>query len=141
MSGSGAGSASARGGTTLGVVFLVLFIDLVGFSIVFPLFAKILTFYTGHDQGILAWAMAGVDRIYHVDSPGQRAALFGGLLGAVYSGLQFFCAPVWGRLSDRFGRRPVLLASIAGTTIAYGVWIFAGDFTLLLLSRLIAGVM
>ncbi len=130
-----------RANTTLGVVFLVLFIDLVGFSIVFPLFAQILIFYTAHDQGILAWAMSWVDRVYHVESVQQRAALFGGVLGAVYSGLQFVCAPIWGRLSDRFGRRPVLLASITGTTIAYGLWIFAGDFTLLLLSRLVAGVM
>jgi MFS family permease len=127
--------------TTLGVVFLVLFLDLVGFSIVFPLFGEMLVHYERHDTGLLRWCMERVDAFYPGASTVQRAALFGGVLGAVYSTLQFVCAPLWGRMSDRIGRRPVLLLSMTGTTIAYALWFFAGSFSLLLLSRLIAGVM
>jgi MFS family permease len=127
--------------TSLGVVFLVLFVDLVGFSIVFPLYGDMLSYYAVHDQGLLRWAMDGVYRLFPVTDHWQRAALFGGLIGAAYSTLQFIAAPFWGRLSDRVGRRPVLLASIAGNTLAYAIWLLAGNFTVLLASRLLAGVM
>lgn len=125
----------------MGAIFLVLFIDLVGFSIVFPLIAHLLDHYSAQGSGLLAWAMAMAERIVPVSEHWQRAALFGGMLGAFYSLLQFVAAPWWGRLSDRIGRRPVLLASIAGNTLAYLLWFFAADFTMLLLSRLLAGVM
>ncbi len=125
----------------LGVIFLVLFVDLVGFSIVFPLLGHMLEYYTLHDRGLLAWAMGHVDAWFPGASQWQRAALFGGLIGACYSALQFLAAPSWGRLSDRIGRRPVLLISCAGNTLAYLIWIFADDFTVLLVSRLLAGAM
>jgi MFS family permease len=127
--------------TSLVVIFLVLFVDLVGFSIVFPLYADMLRYYSAHDQGLLKHAMAVVDQLLPGGEPIQRAALFGGLIGAAYSSLQFISAPYWGRISDRIGRRPVLLLSIGGNTLAYLVWIFAGDFTTLLVSRLLAGLM
>ncbi|MBA3936258.1 MAG: MFS transporter, partial [Planctomycetes bacterium] len=125
----------------LGIVFLVLLIDLIGFSIVFPLLADMLEYYGAHDQGLLAWAMAGVDGIFPHAAPGQRAALFGGLIGSLYATLQFFAAPYWGRLSDRIGRRPVLLLSIGGNAAAYLLWVFSGNFTVLLVSRMLAGIM
>lgn len=131
----------SRPATGIGGIFLVLFIDLVGFSIVFPLFAHLLDHYSAQGSGLLAAAMAAAERLVPVSGHWQRAALFGGMLGAAYSLLQFIAAPWWGRLSDRIGRRPVLLASIAGNTLAYLLWIFAADFTLLLASRLIAGLM
>ncbi len=134
-------AAKAPVKTGLLTVFLVLFTDLVGFSIIFPLYAEMLSWYGAHDQGLLHWGMDLAERIFPGHTAVQRETLFGGLLGGVYAGLQFLAAPVWGRISDRHGRRPVLLLSITGTTIAYALWIFAGDFTVLLLSRLVAGVM
>jgi MFS family permease len=125
----------------LGAIFMVLFVDLVGFSIIFPLFGHMLDYYTRHDAGLLAWAMAHVDQWFPGADRWQRAALFGGLIGACYSALQFIAAPFWGRLSDRIGRRPVLLTSCAGNTCAYLIWIVADDFTVLLVSRLLAGLM
>jgi MFS family permease len=132
---------SGRAPSGLGVVFLVLFVDLVGFSIVFPLFGHMLDYYTTHDRGLLAWAMGVVDAWFPGAQPWQRAALFGGLIGAGYSAVQFLAAPFWGRLSDHIGRRPVLIVSCAGNTLAYLIWIVADDFAILLLSRLLAGVM
>jgi len=125
--------------TSLGVIFLVLFIDLIGFSIVFPLFPAMLDHYSA--SGWLHEVMGWLEQTFpHMDH-GQRAALFGGVLGAVYSGLQFIISPWWGRLSDRLGRRPVLLVSIAGNTVAYALWVFADSFTLFLVSRMLAGIM
>jgi MFS family permease len=126
-------------GTGMGAIFLVLFLDLVGFSIVFPLYAHLFDHYA--TSGLLAAGMAWAERIVPVADHGQRTALFGGLLGAGYSLLQVVAAPWWGRLSDRIGRRRVLLASIAGNSVAYLIWIFADDFAIFLLSRLVAGVM
>jgi len=142
-----AAAAPADGGvgraprTSLGIIFLVLFIDLVGFSMVFPLFGQMLTFYQAHDEGLLHAGLTWVGGLMPQASTMQRAALFGGVLAALYSGLQFVFAPVWGRLSDRYGRRPILLLSIVGTTTAYGLWIISSSFSLLLISRIIAGTM
>lgn len=131
--------ASARGG--LGAIFLVLFVDLIGFSIVFPLFPGMLEWYAAADHGLLAWLMRPVDHLFPGVDPWQRAALFGGLLGAAYAALQFVASPMWGRLSDHHGRRPILLVSLTGSLLSNLLWVFAGDFTLLLLSRLLAGAM
>lgn len=124
----------------LGSIFAILFVDLVGFGIVFPLYAAILAYYGRQDHGLLHWMMEAVATIHPGADAGQRAALFGGLLGAIYAGLQFFAAPFWGRLSDRIGRRPVLLISLVGSLLANVVWIFAGSFAILLFARLLAGV-
>ena len=71
----------------------------------------------------------------------MATVLFGGLLGSLYSILQFIFAPIWGAYSDRYGRRPILLLTILGLAISYGVWIFASSFYLLLVARIIGGIM
>jgi MFS family permease len=127
--------------TSLGIIFFVLFIDLVGFSILFPLYGHMLEYYTAQNNGLLAWAMRHVDYYFPTTEPWQRAALFGGLISAVYAALQFIAAPFWGRLSDRIGRRPILLISCSGNAFAYLMWIIADNFTLLLVSRMLSGLM
>ena len=67
--------------------------------------------------------------------------LFGGALGALYSFLQFVAAPLWGGLSDKWGRRPILLISVLGLALSYLLWFFSGSFTLLILARFIGGIM
>jgi MFS family permease len=136
---SGVAGGPAR--TSVGVIFLVLFLDLVGFSILFPLYAGMLEHYGGAGHGLLAQMMGWIEGLYPDADPVQRHALFGGLLGAFYSLLQFVSAPWWGRMSDRHGRRPILLISLVGSCVAYVLWFFAGTFEVLLLSRLIAGLM
>jgi MFS family permease len=69
-----------------------------------------------------------------------ETVIFGGALGSLYAILQFFFAPIWGRLSDKVGRRPVLLYTLGGTCLGYLLWIFAGDFWILVLSRILGGV-
>jgi len=130
---------------SLGVIFLTLYIDLIGFSISFPLIPRLLTYYLdkeGH-AGLLGWLLRHVEAL--APPSGQHpllvAALLGGILSAAYSLLQFLAAPFWGARSDRTGRRPVLLWTVAGTAFSYLLWAFSGSFWLFILARLFGGAM
>ena len=61
------------------------------------------------------------------------------MLGSLYAFLQFVFAPIWGSLSDRVGRRSVLLITVTGTTLSYVLWFFSGSFLLFIIARLIGG--
>jgi len=132
---------------SLGVLFLTVFVDLVGFSIIFPLFPDMLDHYVEADgtESLIGKLAAWLGEfVSHPDADRQQlytTALFGGILGSIYSTLQFIFAPLWGRISDRTGRRPILLISISGLALAYLVWVFSGSFVLLVLSRVVAGIM
>jgi MFS transporter, DHA1 family, tetracycline resistance protein len=104
-----------RTNARLGVLFLVAFLDLLGFGILIP------------QLGIYAVKF-------------QAAPFTVGLLLSVYSLMQLLFAPVLGRLSDRVGRRPVLLYSIAGSAVGYVLFGFAQSLGLLFLSRIIDGI-
>ncbi|HUG10499.1 MAG TPA: MFS transporter [Opitutaceae bacterium] len=131
--------------TSLGVIFLTLYIDLVGFSIFFPLFPSMLDYYLGREGsgGLLGWLLMQVEaltRFSNIESH-YTEVLFAGFLGSIYSLLQFVFAPFWGARSDRLGRRNVLLLTVAGTAGSYLVWMFSGSFLLFIVSRLIGGLM
>lgn len=133
----------------LKLMFLTMFLDLVGFSIIFPMFPAMAQYYLSVDSEnfFLSAMMDLISNIqtisYTADGTPQMSTvvLFGGLLGALYSLLQFVAAPVWGSISDRIGRRPVLLISVSGLFISYIMWVFAGSFTTLILARIIGGFM
>ncbi|MBV8520050.1 MAG: MFS transporter [Acidobacteria bacterium] len=101
--------------SSLLVLFLTVFIDLIGFGMVIPF----LSFYA---------------REY-----GASGITVGAVVG-IYSIMQFFFAPVWGRLSDRVGRRPILLFSLAASCSGYLLFAFARSLAMLLASRVIAGI-
>ena len=69
-----------------------------------------------------------------------NAVLFGGLLGSLFSFLQFIASPLIGGLSDHFGRRPLLLLSTAGVALSYALWVNASSFSLFVLARIIGGL-
>jgi DHA1 family tetracycline resistance protein-like MFS transporter len=99
----------------IGIVFLIVFIDLVGFGIVIP----ILPLYA--------------------EAYGPSPVVFG-LLMASFSIMQFLFAPILGRLSDRLGRRPVLLVSLVGSAVGYVLFGIAGSLGMLFASRIIDGI-
>jgi ferrochelatase len=129
----------------LKIVFLAVFLDLVGFSIIFPLFPQMAKYYleVDADNFFLKSIWESIDFI--TSSGGEiqfrPVVLFGGMLGALYSLLQFVAAPLWGRLSDKIGRKPVMLFTVAGLSFSYGLWFFAGSFTILILGRILGGLM
>ncbi len=97
------------------VIFTTVFLDLVGFGIIIPLVG-----IYGRDFGANTYELA--------------------LLGSIYSLMQFFFSPIWGRLSDRHGRRPIILMSLAGSVLSYFLFAFSHTLWLLILSRALAGI-
>lgn len=91
-------------------------------------------------HGLLAWILEQLSQITD-GSEHFTPVLFGGILGSLYAALQFFFAPIWGTLSDKLGRRRILLITTTGTFLSYVVWLFAGNFVLLILARMIGGAM
>ncbi len=127
---------------SLGVIFLTLYIDLIGFSIIFPLGPDLLEHYLKLEGqsgvlGALLAQMAAFARSIGIEN--YAPVLFGGVISSVFSILQFVFAPFWGALSDRRGRRGVLLFTVSGTALGYLVWAFSGSFWLFLLSRVVSG--
>ncbi|HRE80225.1 MAG TPA: MFS transporter [Opitutaceae bacterium] len=128
---------------SLGVIFLTLYIDLIGFSIAFPLGPDLLRHYLSVDgqSGVLASLLGALNSFAHIlgNESHLPEVLFGGLISSLFSVLQFVFAPFWGSLSDKRGRRPILLFTVAGTALSYALWMVSGSFWLFIVSRLIAG--
>jgi DHA1 family tetracycline resistance protein-like MFS transporter len=98
-------------------LFLIVFIDLLGFGIIIPIFP-----FVAERMGADPWLIT-----------------FGG--AGVYALAQVVSTPVWGRLSDAVGRRPVLMVSMVGSVIGY-LWLgLAGTLSMLILARVISGLM
>ena len=127
---------------TLLIVFLTVFIDVVGFSIIFPLFPAMLDYYLKLDgkESLIGSLVAWLDQFAGGDT-NAVATLFGGVVGSLYGFLQFVFAPIWGAYSDRHGRRPTLIFTLGGIVLANLIWVFAGSFALLVLGRALGGIM
>ena len=140
-------SGAPKTKTILLVVFVTLFLDLIGFSIIFPLFPGMLDYYrtVEGDSGLFGLVYSLLQSLTELTGAPQSdwglVVLFGGVLGSLYSLLQFLGAPLFGALSDRVGRKPVLLLSIFGIFVSYVLWFFAGSFSFLVASRLLGGLM
>ncbi len=93
------------------VVFLTVFIDLLGFGIVLPVLPRQVTPYL---------EAVGLSPL---DGGAGGAAI--GVLFAVFSLMQFVFSPIWGRISDRIGRRPILLLSLSGSVVFYALYGYA----------------
>ncbi len=105
----------------LGLIAFIVFIDMVGLGLILPVMPSLIMGLTGQ----------GVD----------RAAEIGGLLLFAYAVMQFLFAPIIGGLSDRFGRRPVLLITLAALGVDYILMAWAPTLTWLFIGRLISGIM
>ena len=101
--------------STLLIIFLTILVNLIGFGIIIPL----LPFYA--------------------ESYGANA-LTVGLLSTSYSLMQFVFAPVWGRWSDRIGRRPIILVGLLGSCLSYFALAVASSLALIFTARIIGGI-
>ncbi len=99
---------------SLAIIFFTVFLDLVGFGIILPLMPYLARQFSATPLEI-------------------------GLLMAVFSFMQFLFSPLWGKLSDRFGRRPIILISLMGAIFSYTFFAFSNSLFLLFVARGLAG--
>ncbi|MFN7147697.1 MAG: MFS transporter, partial [Myxococcota bacterium] len=104
----------------LGFVFVTILLDVIGFGLIVPVFPKLLEAFEGGDTA--------------------RAAEVYGVFAAVWAGVQLFASPLLGALSDRYGRRPVLLLSTLGLGLDYVLMALAPTTAWLLVGRILNGV-
>ena len=112
--GAGYPRGAVKNRSALTILFVIVFVDLLGFGMVIPVMA-LYAERLGAPDGQIGWLMTG------------------------YSLMQLVFTPIWGRLSDRYGRRPLLLLSITMTAVGFLGYALAPDFRWLLVSRLFAG--
>lgn len=105
----------------IGFIFVTLLIDVIGLGIIIPVLPKLIEELIG----------GGI----------PEASRYGGLLMAIYGVMQFICSPIIGGLSDKYGRRPVLLASLFGFGIDYIFLALAPTIGWLFVGRFIAGIL
>ncbi|KAJ3286589.1 hypothetical protein HK104_008962 [Borealophlyctis nickersoniae] len=133
---------------TLLTVFVALLIDILAFTIILPLYPRILEYYEktdGGDEQSTYYAFRTLIRGFRSwlgMQPNSRLdiILFGGFIGSLFSFLQFVSSPIIGRASDRYGRRTVLLLSMIGNGVSMLLWIFSKSFTTFVLSRIVGGL-
>lgn len=101
-------------------IFITLLVDITGWGLIIPVMPGLIEELAGGSV--------------------SDAARYSGWMGFAYAGVQFICAPLLGGLSDKFGRRPVLLFSLFGFGIDYILLTFAPNLTWLFVGRIIAGI-
>ncbi|MEM6627244.1 MAG: TCR/Tet family MFS transporter [Pseudomonadota bacterium] len=101
-------------------VLVCVFIDMVAFGLIFPVLPSLLSELTGDSV--------------------ESAARYGGFLAAIYALMNFLAGPTIGGLSDRFGRRPVLLASMGTLCVDFLIMGFAGSVVVLFIGRMLSGI-
>src|SRR5215217_4610983 len=107
-------------GAALGFIFITIFIDVLGLGIIVPVLPKLL------------------ETLGHIDV--STASKYSGWLNFVYASMQLLFASIIGSLSDKYGRRPVLLISLVGFSIDYLFMAFAPTIAWLFVGRFIAGI-
>lgn len=104
-------------------MYFVVFLDMLGFGVMIPVIRDLTTQLVKNSG--LFWP-----------SP----EIYMGILMAAYSGSQMLSAPILGRLSDVYGRKPLFLISAAGNVLSYVIWIFSGTYWLFLAGRVLSGI-
>ncbi len=112
--------ATTKPKAALGFIFVTILIDVIGFGIIIPVFPKL------------------IEHLIHGNL--SDASRYGGWLLFAYSVMQFLFSPLLGNLSDKYGRRPILLGSLLGFSIDYLFLAFAPSIGWLFLGRVIAGI-
>lgn len=113
-------AVGVRRGNPLYFIAFTVLLDIIGFGLMVPVLPRFLVELTGKSV--------------------SQAAIYGGWLSFLYAAMQFVCAPILGGLSDRFGRRPVLLYAVASFGVDYLIMGFAPSLVWLFIGRIISGI-
>ena len=151
-------SSAGHDRCTILLVVLSLVLDLLAFTIPLPLFPKLIDhfvqkegYHTSHT--LLSASLTATERVRSVLTRSRTLSAFsqginkrwdvvllGGSLGSLFSFAQFLISPLLGRLADRYGRRPVLLATLLGNIASAAIWLLTDSFDGFLLSRVVGGL-
>lgn len=134
----------SRTKSTFTFVFLTLFVDLLAFTLILPLLPKILDYYATNDKSnaykLYNENVKSLQNLIGIANPNNQV-LLAGVLGSWFSLLQFVSSPFLGALSDKFGRKSVLVMAMSGSVVSYAIWLISGSsFALFILSRTIGGL-
>ncbi|PWW72627.1 MFS general substrate transporter [Tuber magnatum] len=127
------------------ILFVSLIFDLLSFTLILPLFPRLLAFYRAQtDNAVLESIFTTLNAFkasfHRPISSRFDVVLLGGALGSLFSFLQAISSPFLGALSDRYGRRTALLYSMGGNIISVLLWVVATDFPTFLASRVVGGL-
>ncbi|XP_021955092.1 major facilitator superfamily domain-containing protein 10 isoform X1 [Folsomia candida] len=126
------------------VTVISLLIDLIGFTIILPLFPSILQYYKEHDESGTYAQFAQLSQKLGtlIGAPANQSetVLMGGILGSLFSLLQFVSAPILGAFSDIYGRKKALLICLVGIMASHLLWLVAASFPIFILSRIVGGL-
>ncbi|KAJ6485174.1 major facilitator superfamily domain-containing protein [Mycena vitilis] len=132
------------------IVFLSLVLDLFAFTIPLPLFPRLIEWYTVRESsdpaGFLSRTLQFVSNLrgfFYKPSIHSRKwdiVLLGGLMGSVFSTLQFLVSPKIGSLSDKYGRKRILLITMIGNIVSAVLWLQSTTFASYMLSRVVGGL-
>lgn len=130
------------------IIFLTVFLSIAGFAITLPLAPALLNYYLPKQESaggllgeFIVTAMNLAESLGKENSTFTTAVFFGCLIASLYAFLQFIFSPICGKISDLFGRRPVILVTLVGTALSYLLWAIADTFELFIISRIFAGIM
>lgn len=129
----------------IALVFISLLLDLLAFTMILPLLPSLLDYYNreeGKGNGFYAVSLRAVQAFQKLTGAPDRfiSVLFGGVLGSMYSFLQFLTSPIVGSLSDAYGRKPMLLLCLTGIMMSHALWSCARTFEIFVLARFIGGL-
>ncbi|VVC89062.1 unnamed protein product, partial [Leptidea sinapis] len=115
----------------MGLVFVSLLLDLLAFTMILPLLPSLLDYYNreeGKGTSMYSYMLKAVQSFQKLTGTPERFAsvLFGGILGSMYSFLQFLTSPIVGSLSDAYGRKPMLLLCLALIGLAFSIGFIVG---------------
>uniref|UniRef100_A0A1I8PU65 Major facilitator superfamily (MFS) profile domain-containing protein n=1 Tax=Stomoxys calcitrans TaxID=35570 RepID=A0A1I8PU65_STOCA len=125
------------------VIFISLLFDLLAFTIILPLLPSLLEYFKNNDSSGLYAVLTERIKWFQelVGAPDRfNSVLFGGLLGSMFSFLQFVASPIVGGLSDYYGRKPVILTCATGIALSYLLWAFSRNFAVFVLARFVGGL-
>nr|CAG4649515.1 EOG090X09U7 [Scapholeberis mucronata]SVE93750.1 EOG090X09U7 [Scapholeberis mucronata] len=127
---------------TAWIIFSSLIIDLVGFTVILPLMPKLLDHYSstgGSSMSFLESTVKTLQQMLNIPV-NFNSVMTGGVLGSLFSILQFLASPLAGCLSDCYGRKPALLLSMVGIASSYALWLVSDSFAVFMIARAVGGV-